>query len=339
MATATVTPRPKPENDEAKLWQDFVSQTEEHQLTVLREDGLYRHMRMSAPGTSMWSWTVNTFPGYLTVVGDIADGYTFSRIEDMLNFFELGARSWNYYADGAPCIDFRYWAEKLSGGRSSNMRVYSQKSFLASVTDIMEQDEDLGLEMENEIRAEALECEGDSETVVKLLAEAQKIKSDRDALIEDARYHAENENDAYEWLNDHPKHFTDIFDIDIRTWDRHFVYACYAIALTVKKYREYQAEHPAADDYIILDGGLVQNNPSLPVYNLDVLDSDAPDDDTAQEALELLIAMSGHRSVRLAWATEIDKAEGFVRNYGSEETVAKLERILSNNQHRRNALE
>ena len=59
-----------------------------------------------------------TWPGYLAVVGDIANGYVFSRIADMLDFFDSARR--DRYSDGCPVIDLRYWAEKLCGGSDTN---------------------------------------------------------------------------------------------------------------------------------------------------------------------------------------------------------------------------
>src|SRR5699024_12293847 len=49
----------------AWTWKGFVDQTAQHQLAVLHDEGLYRHLRMAAPGTSMWHWEVVTWPGHL----------------------------------------------------------------------------------------------------------------------------------------------------------------------------------------------------------------------------------------------------------------------------------
>lgn len=41
------------------------------------------------------------------------------------------------------------------------------------------------------------------------------------------------------------------------------------------------------DPYIIIEGGLVQNDPALPVFDLDVLADEFPDANTAQEIQSL----------------------------------------------------
>lgn len=45
----------------------FIRDTSSHQLEVIREDGLYRHLRFSRPNTRAYSFDIVTWPGYLTV--------------------------------------------------------------------------------------------------------------------------------------------------------------------------------------------------------------------------------------------------------------------------------
>lgn len=77
----------KPTNPYAHAYADFLSETAEHQLVVLHDDGLYCHLRIQKPGTRMWSWDITTWPGHLATSGDIADGYMFTREPDMIQFF------------------------------------------------------------------------------------------------------------------------------------------------------------------------------------------------------------------------------------------------------------
>lgn len=120
-------------NRYAGTYENFRKQTEDHCLRVLRDDGLYRHLRVQAPGTRIWSWDVITWPGHLATVGDVADGYTFTRELDMIDFFSFAGRGGSRFPDGAPVIDVRYWAEKLCGGRSQEVRRFSPDLFLAFV--------------------------------------------------------------------------------------------------------------------------------------------------------------------------------------------------------------
>lgn len=133
-------------NPHAATWAAFIEQTPDHQLVAIHDDGLYRHLRVQIPGTRLWSWDVVTWPGHLATAGDVADGFTFRRTEDMLSFFFVPDHLRTYYSDGAPSIDVRYWAEKLTGNRSHSVKAYDSELFLQQVREALEENEDIGLE-------------------------------------------------------------------------------------------------------------------------------------------------------------------------------------------------
>lgn len=140
----------KPTNPYAEAYASFLEQTKNHKLTILHDDGLYRHLRVQAPGTRMWGWDVTTWPGHLATSGDIADGYMFTREPDMLAFFASAGKVSDYFSDGAPSIDVRYWAEKLCGGRANDVRRYDEKAFLRQVGSRLDDHEDYGTEAQAE---------------------------------------------------------------------------------------------------------------------------------------------------------------------------------------------
>ena len=61
----------------AEAAERFPRDTADHQLTVLHDDGLYRHLRFQAPGTSLYWFDLVTWPGHLSFTGEV-DGYTFA---------------------------------------------------------------------------------------------------------------------------------------------------------------------------------------------------------------------------------------------------------------------
>jgi hypothetical protein len=95
----------------------FAADTKDHKLTVLHEDGLYRHLRFQKPGTGMYWFDLITWPGCLAINGDM-EGYVFSRVPDMFEFFRA-ASGWN-----GNTINPQYWAEKLRA--SSRVEEYSE---------------------------------------------------------------------------------------------------------------------------------------------------------------------------------------------------------------------
>lgn len=89
----------------------FIRDVSSHQLSVIRDNGLYRHLRFSRPNTRAYSFDIVTWPGYLAVTGDMGT-WTFSRITDMFEFFtdtHFGRRDSFHINPG-------YWSEKFEAG-------------------------------------------------------------------------------------------------------------------------------------------------------------------------------------------------------------------------------
>ena len=101
----------------------------QHELQILRDDGLYRHLRCSRPETYCFGFDIVTWPGYLAYVGDMGS-YVFSRVEDMFTFFG---------GDTTRSIDYRYWAEKIQGGGVRPAEQFSDTAFAAAVKEWREQ--------------------------------------------------------------------------------------------------------------------------------------------------------------------------------------------------------
>ena len=115
----------------------FTAHTAEHELTVLADRSLdaaepmpYRHLRLAQPGTSMYHWEIVTWPGHLSTVGDIADGYTFSRVYDMVDFFTPAPEPYR--------INPGYWAEKLGVGCRAGTTVFDEQAMVAAAIDALD---------------------------------------------------------------------------------------------------------------------------------------------------------------------------------------------------------
>ncbi|UJW28849.1 hypothetical protein L3Q67_26680 [Saccharothrix sp. AJ9571] len=219
----------KPTNPYAEAYAGFLRQTAEHELVVLRDNGVYRHLRLRKPGTRIWSWDVVTWPGHLVTCGDIADGYMFARKHDMIEFFHLPSGRCDTYSDGAPRLGFRYWAEKLCGDRSAEIKEYAPDVFLQHVHDTLHEHQTLSEEAIAEIRQDDP-------------AEADRVVQRRELLLDNAKLHAETEHEAREWLQQSEQ--LDVFgedagwEWDLKDYDIHFRYACYCIDLAVRLYHE-----------------------------------------------------------------------------------------------------
>ncbi|MEI9624991.1 hypothetical protein [Phytobacter diazotrophicus] len=90
-----------------KLLSRFMRNTAHHNVIIERDEGVYRHLIFKAPGTNSYRFDIITWPGYLTVTGDMGT-WTFSRERDMITqFFPVGT---------AGGINPGYWSEKFEAG-------------------------------------------------------------------------------------------------------------------------------------------------------------------------------------------------------------------------------
>ena len=195
------------ENGYAESRARFERETAEHEMTILHDDGLYRHLRFQKPGTSFYYYDLITWPGRLVVCGDCGD-YMFSRLRDMFEFFE------------GSTINPHYWGEKLQGPRPGRdgAKSYSEDRFKVCVLEWLE------------------------DTVVDLSVDAEKALREavqRDVLDDDDGYLAD-ESMARLRLHDfdHGGHyFTDTFEWDLREWDWSYLWCCWAIVRGIQQFR------------------------------------------------------------------------------------------------------
>ena len=99
----------------------FLKDVADHQMHVLMDNGIYRHIRFKRPGTGCYHFDLITYPGYLVHSGDMGC-YVFSRLDDMFEFFRTD-REHRHLKDGQTlAINLGYWSEKLravDGGRQN----------------------------------------------------------------------------------------------------------------------------------------------------------------------------------------------------------------------------
>lgn len=209
----------------------FERDTAEHEMTILHDDGLYRHLRFQKPGTSIYWYDIVTWPGRLVICGDCED-YMFSRIRDMFEFF-AGERQ-------TPGINPSYWSEKLQGPGRDKGRSFSHDALRAVVAGWLEQvtdAEDLRLReqiaLANELEARVLYdpeygCEVDDErTAFRLLGEFEWHDPEN---YPDRHRYGKRGHTIY-----------DPYDYDLRDYDWSFLWCCWAIVRGIERYRQVTA--------------------------------------------------------------------------------------------------
>ncbi len=113
--------------------EDFKRCVASHEMIVIRDDGVNRHIRFQRPGTMCMHFDILTWPGYLCYTGDMGT-YVFRRLHDMFQFFRRDEGRPEYR------IDFRYWAEKMEAAdRRDGFEEFSADTFRSEVKDYFEQ--------------------------------------------------------------------------------------------------------------------------------------------------------------------------------------------------------
>jgi hypothetical protein len=172
-----------------------------HQMTVCHEDGLYRHLYFGRPGTSMYSYSLVTWPGFLAIDGDL-EGFVFSRVRDMVEFF-AGDRD----------INPHYWSEKLTNCKTRRAtRVYSEDVLKRRVREALAW----------------IECNEGRGSRAEVEDAWNEHANDLDLGVEHV---------ARELLHEFDHVFGDTFEWVLDEWDHHFLLVCFAIKKGVEMYR------------------------------------------------------------------------------------------------------
>ena len=210
----------------------FLTDVAKHQMTILHEDGLHRHIRFIKPDSSDMFFDLITWPGVLCYTGDMGT-YIFRRLPDMFEFFRTDTKSPYLASKGLTLgINLSYWSEKLEAAdRSDTGNGYQEFS---------------------------------SEKFTKIIREqcAQWVadcpKSDRRDLIEavydDVLAYAEDGEDracraAIDFSHETPTqefNFSGFWEHNMHEYTDHFQWCCYALTWGIKQYEKSKTTESAA---------------------------------------------------------------------------------------------
>lgn len=207
----------------------FLKDVANHAMKVMKDDGIYRHLRFASTGARPWNqwFDIVTWPGFLAYSGDMGC-FVFSRLSDMFEFFRT--RPANEKAQLH--INTGYWAEKLQAVD----RDHRSNSEMAFSEDILKE------RVEEHVSEWIEECSLTED-------EQEELRS---AVQEDVlRYSEDGEHEAHRALrnfsckiNSHRFEFSDTWEWNLREYTFRFVWCCYAITWAIK---QYDAEAKKAD--------------------------------------------------------------------------------------------
>jgi hypothetical protein len=186
-----------------KLHDQFLADVLGHEMQILKDDGLYRHLFVKNPHESTYWYEVITTPRMLTINGDMGT-YTFSAYgrEDMFVFFR----------NNPGYVNEQYWTEKLVAYGNEPLQ-YSQDNFSDTII--------------GELR-ENMEWEGE-----KLSYDEAKV------ILEPVLQYAYSEDDARDRLDDFEYKsfsFSATWEYDFRDYRHNYLWCLHAIVWAIHKY-------------------------------------------------------------------------------------------------------
>jgi hypothetical protein len=200
--------------------EQFLCDVAEHEMIVIRDDGVSRHIRFKRPETSCMHFDLITWPGYLCYTGDMGT-YVFQRLTDMFEFFRTD-REYKKRNGAKLAVNFSYWGEKLQAMDRDGYRKYSVDKFKANVMDWIEQAGlvgKLGHGLREELQSEVLDNADDGS---------------------EAAYGA-----AARFVWNGKRVFPDFYEVDSEDYAHRFLWCCYALAWGIEQYDA--ARQPATE--------------------------------------------------------------------------------------------
>lgn len=197
--------------------QRFLEDVATHQMTVVQDEGVYRHLQFKRPDRSSYWINIITWPGALCINSDMGT-YVFSRLPDMFEFFRVGKADWNYNRKGGLSINKSYWGEKLiSVCPQGKYEEFSEELFDKR---ILEQAREHCADWPRRKKKE-------------FMAEVNNDVLGAGCDGSDSAYRTAMD---FEFDGSYP--FQDFWEIDCTEHTYYYLWCCYAIAWAVKQYDE-----------------------------------------------------------------------------------------------------
>lgn len=206
----------------------FLKDVSNHDMTVLLDHGVYRHIRFRRPNDGFHWFELVTWPGHLSIGGDMGT-YVFSRTEDMFRFFRRDQLE----------INEGYWAEKVvASDRISPVKEFRVESvrqwFRENLRDHLRQySKDDRRDIIDQVRELLTDLEEKSEEQVR--REIDEISVSRRIGIP-AIGSTDQEWLAYRRSRPAIQVFSDMWEVSFEEYHPRFLWCLYAIVWGIGKY-------------------------------------------------------------------------------------------------------
>lgn len=195
----------------------FLKDVAIHKMDILRDEGVYRHLRFKRPESMNMQFDLITWPGHLCYTGDMGT-FVFERANDMFAFFRTSGHG---TSDNKLYINTGYWGEKcVAIDKTDGIHQYSPDRFMEQV---------------NEWIAEQLEDEEDEEYKAALI---DAVQDDLLDYAEDGEHEVRNRlrDFEFEYYGRSKLEISDTFEWVLTEKSLRFVWCCYALSWGIQQY-------------------------------------------------------------------------------------------------------
>lgn len=200
-----------------------------HQMHVLHDDGIYRHLRFRSPDTGIAWFDLVTWPGALNISGDMGS-WTFRRLEDMFDFF-----------GGKPDINPHYWQEKIDG-EPDTAKAYDVELAKQMIREHSAEWEPLRTDaLGRPVKTIHSPLLGDVPDDDESDDAAADLKAEVDALIEELVDDESHDRMLIDNFRAHGHEFVDTWEWELRGYTHRYLWCCHAIRWGIREYRTHKA--------------------------------------------------------------------------------------------------
>jgi hypothetical protein len=197
--------------------ESFLRDVAKHEVKVLLDNGIYRHLRLAQPQSSNMWFDVVTWPGHLAYAGDMGS-FVFSRLPDMFEFFRTDSKK-----DGLG-INLSYWGEKLEAverdGTKGSYKEFSPEKMREHIEENV---------------AEWIESEGLTADEATELRE--EIEEEIYRNLDDGPHEAYRAVRDFSFKQNHRTYeFHDAWEWGCEEYTCRFIWCCYGLAWAIKQY-------------------------------------------------------------------------------------------------------
>jgi len=194
--------------------EDFLKCVENHGIEIIKDDGVYRHIRFKKHDSYYKGFDLVTWPGHLCFTGEMGT-YVFRCTDDMFEFFRS--------KQDEISINPSYWAEKCSSEDRDGVRRYSTDVF---VDTIIQWRNNIIYEQRNRSDLKQFCCDFISEVRLELLAYDESDES------------AHNSASSFKFTDVKGEVFemNDSWEYDFTDFTYQFLWCCYAVAWGILRY-------------------------------------------------------------------------------------------------------